>query len=302
MFDTRIRGEIAANPAWAPYQKQVREFQRYFANTEEMNFRVSGLSFFEGDYYTVTREIPYVHRWTALYKSSVIARFYQLEQWLKENPCDVITMLTLTTYHGYNKFGEPSEISHATIEDGFNLLKHGADGKSGWDTLRKTIRMKGYQYVWVMEPHKTGYPHIHVVIFGKVSEKDQERIKRLWHKYGCGSYEHGAQFSEKKGSDSIKSIRNYLMKYMIKAWRDSTWTTAQLVFNALVWDNHWRLWGASGSISDVMQKGAPTKTGINWQKTELIKNKYDDTVIVWHKDGTDLQPFILDYSESDELI
>lgn len=238
--------------------------------------RVSGVAEYEGDENTVTRELPYIHRWTPVYKKMVLAKFYILEAWLKEHPQKVITMLTLTTAHGYNRFGQKSKTNDITIPDCFDLLKN------GWSKLRKNIVNRGFDYVWILEPHRTGYPHIHVCIFGAVTEKDQNQIKKLWCGYGCGSIEQGAQFSEKAGADSIKSIRNYLMKYMIKAWSDSDWTTAQLVFNALVWANKWRLWGSSKKITKVMSS-QPRKSIVDWQLAEIKTSKYADYMDTWRK-------------------
>lgn len=212
-----------------------------------------------------------------------------MEAYLKEHPCDTITLLTLTTYHAYDQYGRPSETSTTTIPESFELLK------SGWKGIRDSLNYRKLQFVWILEPHKTGYPHIHVCILGAVTSKDQQRIKNLWNKYGCGSVEHGAQFSEKSGTDSVKSIRNYLMKYMVKAWRDSTWTTAQLVFNALVWDNDWRLWGSSKNLTVIMRKcefeeTEFEETEIEWQRTELQTSRYSPYMTTWKKEGTDLQP------------
>ena len=307
MLPPKTYKEIIKSPLWRPHIKTVQAFSCYLISKEDMKFRISGISEFEGDEYTVTRELPYVHRWTDLYKRAVLAKFHQLETYLKENPIDVITMLTLTTYHAYDKFGRPSKTSTTTIPESFALLKN------GWNGIRDSLKYRNLQYVWILEPHKTGYPHIHVCILGKVTQKDQQKIINLWHKYGCGSLEHGAQFSEKKGDDSVKSIRNYLMKYMVKAWRDSKWTTAQLVFNSLVWDNNWRLWGSSKNLTIIMRNGKPEKTGIDWQLTELRTSKDVDYMAIWKKEipieegdpedygwqgkHSQLKPFVADYSQ-----
>lgn len=269
--------EIVKSPLWRPHLKTAQAFSIYLTSTDDMKFRVSGISEFEGDENTVTREIPYIHRWTDLYKKSVMAKFYQLEGHIKEYPPGVITLLTLTTYHAFDQFGRPSKTSKTTIPESFELLK------KGWNGIRDSLNYRKLQYVWILEPHKTGYPHIHVCILGKVSHKDQQRIKNLWNKYGCGSVEHGAQFSEKTGNNSVKSIRNYLMKYMIKAWRDSEWTTAQLIFNSLVWNNEWRLWGSSKNLTTIMRNGKPIKTEIDWQLTELQTSKNADFKETWRK-------------------
>jgi hypothetical protein len=50
--------------------------------------------------FDIKKRIEYIHRWTGIYRISVLAKFYQLENWLKENPA-AVTMLTHATYqHG----------------------------------------------------------------------------------------------------------------------------------------------------------------------------------------------------------
>lgn len=278
--------EIVNNPIWKDHLRTVQDFHYYLSSTDDMTFRVSGVYDWLGAPLTVTHEIPYIHRWTPVYKASVLARFYQLEDHFKEHHTDTITMLTLTTYHAVYQSGKPSKNSTATIEEAFNVLK------TAWLKLSADIRKGiGIPYIWIMEPHKTGYPHIHVILFGKLRQGQQEKIKRLWSlKYGAGSYKHGAEFTEKTAEESIKSIRNYLMKYMVKAWKDGKWTTAQLVFNALVWKNGWRLWGSTRDITEIMKRHAPEKTEIDWQLTEMKSGRYADHCAIWRKDGTNIIP------------
>lgn len=166
-------------------------------------FRVSGRSEFEGDEYGVTREIPCIHRRTEIYKKWVLAKFYPREEYFTQNLPDGVTLLIFTPY-----------------PESFALLK------SGWNGIRESLNYRQLHYVWIFEPQKQAFPHIHVCILGRVSPGNPQRLKKRWHKYGCGSTEHGAQFSEKMGDDPVKSIRNHLTKYVVTVWRDSECTTA----------------------------------------------------------------------------
>jgi hypothetical protein len=104
-----------------------------------------------------------------------------------------------------------------------------------------------------MEPHRSGYPHMHVAIFGYVRKELQERLERLWsEKYEVGSKEHGIDFSVKSVKESIQSVRNYLMKYITKGMGGEgkrTWTAEEWVYHALAWKHHHRYIGMSRSIS-----------------------------------------------------
>lgn len=286
MLGLKLYKEIVDNEHWLPYLNIVKHFRTYLVTTNDSTFRVSGIYKFEGEDFTISNTLPYIHRWTDLYKKGVLARFYSLERELKGKPVNVVTMMTLTTYHGVNALGEKSKDHNETILEGFTLLKE------GWSKLRQ--RLRGIDYVWIMEPHKTGFPHIHVVILEKIDKERQMRLKRLWAAYGCGSVKYGIKFTEKQGPDNIKSIRNYLMKYLVKSWIDSDWTTGQLVFNAIVWENDYRLWGASTRLSKIMRRSKPEPLDVEWQKTEIKATRFSDHNVLWRKEGTDLKPFDFD--------
>lgn len=279
MLPSKYYREIKDNPAWVEYLGVAQKFHYYLETTDETKFRISGVANIEGELNTITREIDYIHRWTPVYKRSVLARFYRLENWHNAHPLSkAVTMLTLTTYHAFDKYGRPSSVgSDVNIEASFKLLK------AGWYKLRDAISKLGLQYVWILEPHKTGYPHLHVAIFGWVPWHVQHKMKVLWQKYGCGSYEHGAQFSTREGAGGIKSIRNYLMKYMIKSWHDTEWTTAQFVFNALCHEYRWRMWGATKHITMIIRRESPEKSGIEWQLVEMKLGRFGDFRDSWRR-------------------
>jgi hypothetical protein len=148
---------------------------------------------------------------------------------------------------------------------------------------------KKVPYVWVMEPHKSGYPHLHVIIFANVDERAQEAIKKLWaKKYKAGSFENGANFTVSKPEYGIKSIRNYLMKYVVKGFLSTgskfgegdAWSAGELVFNALVWKNQWRLFGASRDLTKIMAYQKKADDNVKWYATEILNVSGEDH-LVW---------------------
>jgi len=155
-----------------------------------------------------------------------------------DNP-GIVTMFTLTTYQGshsrYNNgsFSRMATGKDLTILDCFNLLK--VSRTKFLNVLRN--RYPGINYVWILEPHETGYPHCHLVVFREFSENEQQEIKRLWSgKYQAGSYDRGIEVTSKQSDESIQSIRNYLMKYMTKQFGngEEPWNDGELLFNAIV--------------------------------------------------------------------
>lgn len=198
-----------------------------------------------------------------------------------------MTMLSLTTYQdgAYSR-----ALGRAlSIPESFEVLK------SGWTKLAKVLRkpenLGKFDYFSVMEPHKSGYPHLHVPIFAEIPETLQEKLSTLYEGYGAGSYEHGLQFSAKNHGNDIESLRNYLLKYLSKGlggtgskFGEDLLTPGQYVFHALVWKHGWRLFNSSRNLSRVMAWKKDT-TPVEWLVTDLLK----DGAIhpVWRLEGSD---------------
>ena len=194
-------------------------------------------------------DMPYKTRWSESYKKRMLGQMYGVEECIrKQCKGGVVTLLTLTGYQG----GEESIRVKGGAVTRAELFKN---LKAGWhlmsDLLSKVC--PGLKYVWVMEPHKSGYPHMHVALFGYVPEDIRERLKWLWsEKYGVGSKEHGLDFSVKSVKESIQSVRNYLMKYITKGIGgegSKTWSAEEWLYHATAWKHHHRYIGMSRSIS-----------------------------------------------------
>jgi len=140
-----------------------------------------------------------------------------------------------------------------TVEEQFDLLK--ISHTKFLNVLRN--RYPGINYVWVLEPHETGNSLCHLFVFREFSDNEHQEIKRLWsEKYQAGSFDRGIEVTSKRSDESIRSIRNYLMKYMTKQFSngDVPWTEGELLFNAMVWATGTRMWGASKELTDVMRR------------------------------------------------
>jgi hypothetical protein len=285
---------IQRTPDWGLIEerKLVRAFQNYITTTARTTFVLH--SVFSNCYtepHHVSREIGYIHRWTDIYRKAVIAKMYQLERWHLEHPC-AVTMATFTTYQD-GKYSE-KRVGKITIKEAFVLIKR------SWDKVRSYLKFYApdVEFVYFYEPHKSGYPHLHVILFGNLSSEIQHKIKLLWsEKYLAGSYAHGVKFDEIK---KLKSVRNYVIKYMRKILKSDTsaWTNGELYFNAIMWQEGYRLWGASRNLSKVMERQLKhvdadeagydidelTSRVSDWTFTEL-RNEHGDTVLVRKKDG-----------------
>jgi hypothetical protein len=226
------------------------------------------------------------HRWTRLYRNKLLSKLYLLDNYIKENP-SAITLMTLTTYHDL-KYRKDDDSPRLSIPEAFQVLK------TSWKKLSMIIRkrMPGTEYIWIVEPQKSGYPHLHVVLFADVTIGDQDGIKKQWAKYQAGDYEHGAQFEIRQPKDSIQSLRNYLMKYIAKGFvstesrfGDHTWTSADLVFNALVWDGNFRTFQPSRGLCRYMGWTPGKDDAIYWHTNDLEYDKKGDVgkKVMWER-------------------
>lgn len=90
--------------------------------------------------------------------------------------------------------------------------------KSSLDKLFKALRAQvgWFEYFWVNEPQKDGYPHIHIVLMGKnIAGYDiKRRIDDLWIK----RYRMGYTWIKQVRGGS-KGLASYLTKYMTKGLR-----------------------------------------------------------------------------------
>jgi hypothetical protein len=226
------------------------------------------------------------HRWTRLYRNKLLSKLYLVDEYVKENPTP-ITLMTLTTFHDL-KYRPGDDSPRLSIPDAFQVLK------KSWKKLSMIIRyqMPGTEYIWIVEPQKSGYPHLHVVLFSDVSIGMQDRIKDRWAKYQAGDYEHGAQFEIRQPEESIQSLRNYLMKYIAKGFvstesrfGDHKWTPAELVFNALVWDGNFRTFQPSRGLCRYMGWTPGKDDAIYWHTNDLEYDKKGDIgkKVMWER-------------------
>ena len=66
--------------------------------------------------------------------------------------------------------------------------------------------MTNLSYIWIIEPHSSGYPHLHIVIFSLISINLQEKIRLLWsQKYVAGSKLHVVDFVTRTPEEDIES-------------------------------------------------------------------------------------------------
>lgn len=224
------------------FSKTVGAFTSYLSETKRKKFKIT--SQIKEDVFE--KSVDYIHRWTPVYRRSILAKLYQLEANLSQDQLRNVTMITLTT----SQRGEDQE------ECLFKLLKY-------YNLLFKLLKhyIGKIDYFYILEPHKTGYAHMHIMYMKLLNTEEKKKITDLWEKrYKAGSHK-GVDFAEPKMSEdgkcksgSITHVRSYLMKYLVKGMYSETMSKGELLFNSLLKKNNIRLWGCSRNFSAIMRK------------------------------------------------
>ncbi len=205
----------------------ISKFQAYLKQTELLSIKVTGIN--EGELIEI--DMPYIHRWTEAYKKRLLAKFYKLDEWFASNNLDA-TFFTFTT----------RQQDFLCKADQYTFLKK--NFQKVRDNMRK---MKGkFSYIWVAEPHKSGYAHIHMLAFTAFTDDEKETVKRLW----CDKYNAGVRealdiqdvkaeddFGEhiKTGSRKLQSPKNYILKYLKKTFNEEDTDLSYFLFSATAW-------------------------------------------------------------------
>ena len=287
-FETEFIPRVWRSRKYKPYRVVCRRFAKYLDSTIDKTFTVEGWDTFRCK--PLVKEIGYFHRFTGDYRRMLYAKFSQLEDWYNDE-CPPAYLMSLTT-----------SSRDKTIKEAFDELRDGWRGLSNVIRNMRRENNRNLEYLYIYEPHKSGYPHIHVILFGVLTDADIHRMKALWsEKYGCGSYEHGLDVSmpeeDQHRVDDFEHIRAYILKYLQKGIDLDSMKLADFVFNAVMWSfydkSQWsykipywtasgkfapkstgggafRLWGASRGLTSVMKYEPKiidaTQYGINWQR------------------------------------
>lgn len=305
-FESEFLPRIRRSRRFREYVKVCYFFARYLDDMAEKTVMLEGYDTFRCK--PVVMELAYVHRFSDAYMRGLYWRFSRLQDWYKEHKTPVY-LLSLTT-----------SSKDKTIKEAFVALR------DGWRNLAHVLRKMRestpiLEYIYVYEPHKSGYPHMHVVLFGDLTDDDIERLRRLWSdKYQIGSYEHGLNISAPRRQSEIEHVRAYVLKYIQKTMDFENMTLPHFVFLAVLWSfydkSQWswkipywtasgkfapkstgggafRLWGASRQLTAVMRFDAKiidaTQNGVQYAR---FGDKVPEVIVRLSKDS--LKAFLLE--------
>lgn len=259
------------------YKTDVLNFIGYIEEKKNITFEAKFRNKNTGEEKKSEKPIPYVHRWTAVYRKAILAKFYQLENALGDD-INGVSLVTLTV----SQRGKDPEECLFILKKYYNLL---------FKLLRKLYGTNDYFYV--LEPHKTGYPHMHILYLRSFSFAEKEHIRCIWSDfYGVAKHDIGVNFSEPRASEngafaagSIARVRGYLMKYVSKGLHAESMKPSELLFNALLKKTKTRLWGCSRHFSHVMKKPSDLESD-EWECVEVIEKEHGEFLKVrWTKES-----------------
>jgi len=263
------------------YHNLCWKFLTYLRDKENIQIMIEGYDNRKEDLVSCVK--PYMHRWKPEYMKARIAKFYLLDEWAKNNPLP-LSLLTFTTYHD-SAYARRKRGKGYTIEESWDNLKTGFRKASL--LIRNKIRT-GVPYYWIAEPQpESGYPHIHAGYFTVFTDAEKDRLKNHWSRVvEAGNYKHGLDFSfeQMHKSGEVKSLRNYLLKYLAKTFIETIpdWSPEELVFNAIAWKEGYRFFGCSRDLSHIMKRPAKNHKGYTWLSTTMHRpdrGHEEDTII-----------------------
>ena len=291
-----------SNEIKGKYGKLLTDFCRYMEMCDNSGFSAEGIavgsrckSYYVLDKYSHNdfgkRKVsgPLLNRWHPKRRTAWIAKMHTVSNWYEANRIEGCTLITLTGYQensGLSFYDTWDNISESRIK----LLK----------ILRKYVGK--ISYFWVVEPHtknETGYPHFHLAVFANIDneirdsngEGMEDKLRRLYsEEWGTGSHTYGLDFAPMIGDNSIKDLKNYLMKYISKGYiGDEIWSPGELIFNAHLYGathgnrppkegempdikgnytKKYRLIGMSRDLSDLIRPEDPDREDIVWLKVD----------------------------------
>lgn len=223
----------------------ISRFKEYLRKREDWYIKIHGKTNLTQTEFTFNKTD--VHRWKDGYLKKRLARLYKLRDWFAEQLLQEVTMVTLTVPHNENIWGKKVNVGHDPFQAWENL-------KQGWTRLYQCRPglFRDKEFVIFYEPHKSGYPHAHLMVFGKFTDDEIIHIKELWSDMTGADPVNGVEIRPGVG---VRHIIAYLMKYISKTLYHTieSWTPGEWLFNAIAHEERYRLFGSSNKLAEVMR-------------------------------------------------
>lgn len=247
-----------------PYLKDLEKFLTYLTYTKRTKFQ---LTLFTPELKREQVIMDYYNRYSEKYFKSLYARLMRFnENYVSDKVSKGLTiyvyMITLTLPQKRKSIYCCLDELRTYRKDIFQYLRD----------LRK--KNKSLEWIWFTEPHKSGYPHTHIMILSDSLDfnNHEKKLKSLWVKVSSANYKHGLDFeyigvvgADKDGTP-ISNVVQYIIKYMSKSLMTSI-DLPTLIFHSQVakfynpnprypgtGSGAYRLWGYSAGLSPYLKK------------------------------------------------
>jgi len=139
-----------------------------------------------------------------------------------------------------------------------------------WNKLRALLKKRlkrNYPFITVLEPQKSGYPHLHILLFTPKFVIKKGTLSRWCNEHGLGRIVYMKRYWANGGFR--KKPIFYLIKYLGKQYKKEEWTANELVFYACVWYSKTKTYTLSRNFSFKNRN----KKHRNWMVTLLTKEE-----------------------------
>lgn len=236
----------------------VSRWRSYIEKTRETSLRFDQV----GGEATVYQQST--HRWSPDYQEQQYARMKDMERGIEDFYEEIWTgMVTLTA----------SSDGIAPVDHLHELL----DGREkALAALRRALDGRTWDYWWVLEPHESGYLHLHlaVVVEGPVRESTLRPAveAHLRHCGPAGREAHADAVDVRPGRE-ISNVAAYLNAY-VGEYGESPLDAPEHVraFNSITWATGSRETGASRRLRKMMKAGGEIEEAAEeeWELTAVV--------------------------------
>lgn len=262
-------------------QSVDKEFIEFLKRSESVRLRLDGCDVSTNEWKTCI--MSGLHRWKTEYKKRIYAKLRQLNPWYEQNRTP-LTMATFTTRQRGLSIPEQVDLLRLSFNKAKKLLNK---------------YLGKFPYFWIVEPHKSGYAHIHMLIFKSIPRALRYKVASAWSgSYGAGGYKDSLKFSISKTQRSLGSAGAYVFKYIEKTLEYdllSNPDSGYFKLSCWVWKmskrntdyTGVRFWGCSRDLSEVMAYSVEDDMNTIWWRVNYWYTATDKYPAGWYPIWTD---------------